>query len=272
MNWVVMSSLVLTPNRMSSCVNRRPQVPDLSGLKIQYDAWLSEVSKFDCYGVELPQAATETTNQQTGPSCFYTAKLAVSDTIALTQFLSRGFRLVDTAITFRSDPPDNSPTSTAGGYALSIELAKDSDLSSVESIASSAFSFSRFHFDPEFPNIVADEIKRQWARNLVLGKRGDGCLVARSSGRIVGFLGFNSNALGDHVIDLVAVEQSSRASGVGSALVAFVQNLARRNRCAVVVGTQIANRASVRLYERLGFRFDSASYVLHGHSLDSEAV
>jgi hypothetical protein len=44
---------------------------------------------------------------------------------------------------------------------------------------------------------------------------------------------------------------------------AFVEHY--RGRGALLVGTQVANIPSVRLYERMGFSLSSSQYVLHLH-------
>jgi len=185
--------------------------------------------------------------------------------------LDRGFRLIDTTVTLSCD--SSLPSRTTDDYDAKIRVydANPSDLTEVESLASSGFHFSRFHLDPRFPNAIADEVKCQWARNLVLGKRGDGCLVARRNGRVVGFLGFLSDQRGRLAIDLVAVEEATRRKGVGSALVSALSASAYDQGRTAVVGTQIANRGSVHFYESLGYRFDSAEYVLHGYANSAEA-
>jgi ribosomal protein S18 acetylase RimI-like enzyme len=67
------------------------------------------------------------------------------------------------------------------------------------------------------------------------------------------------------VIDLVGVAPHMQSRGLGSALVqAFVSRW--RSKAQVLrVGTQIANVASLRLYQRCGFWLEDARYVLHCH-------
>jgi len=180
--------------------------------------------------------------------------------------VSRGFRLVDTAITLRCDAPLDSRRNSSETLDFSVDKARSQDRRQVELIASSGFRHSRFHLDPNFPNDIADEIKRSWASNLVLGERGDGCLVARRNDRVVGFLGYASSQDEDFKIDLIAVAKSCRGKGIGSGLVSALQHLAYKQGYAVTVGTQAVNSGSVRLYESLGFRFHSAYHVMHGYS------
>ena len=129
-------------------------------------------------------------------------------------------------------------------------------------IAGSAFRYSRFHLDPWVGNELAHHIKREWIRNYVLRKRGDALLVARHEGRPVGFLA----ALVSHgtaVIDLVAAAPDSSRMGIGAALThAFAE---RYRDVPRLVGTQVSNMPSIRLYTKLGFELLHSQYVLHHH-------
>ena len=100
----------------------------------------------------------------------------------------------------------------------------------------------------------------------------NGEIYARRAGRVVAFLGYlHADDPGPMtVIDLIAVDSTEQGTGVGTATVrALLETVGRQGR-GVLVGTQAANRGSVRLYENLGFRLDSVSYVLHGHQPASE--
>ena len=60
-----------------------------------------------------------------------------------------------------------------------------------------------------------------------------------------------------------AVATDANGRGVGSALcAAFAQRYRGMPR---IVGTQIANVPSIRLYTKLGFVFSKSAYVLHLH-------
>ena len=65
------------------------------------------------------------------------------------------------------------------------------------------------------------------------------------------------------VIDLVAVATEAHGRGAGSALTAAFAN--RYRGMPRLVGTQIANVPSIRLYSKLGFQLAKSSYVLHLH-------
>jgi GNAT superfamily N-acetyltransferase len=210
----------------------------------------------------------EPVDEQEGAPAFYAARVDVRDLARVDDLSRRGFRLVDTVLTLRRDVQGGDAAAVlAPSRGLVTDEATPDDVGAVAAIAASAFRFSRFHLDPRFPNDAADRIKREWARNLASGERGAGCLVARRAGRVVAFLGYlHADDPGPMtVIDLIAVDSTEQGTGVGTATVsALLETVGRQGR-GVLVGTQAANRGSVRLYENLGFRLDSVSYVLHGH-------
>jgi ribosomal protein S18 acetylase RimI-like enzyme len=135
-------------------------------------------------------------------------------------------------------------------------------------IAERSFRFTRFHLDPEVPDVVADRIKRDWVESYLRGARGERLLVARRGGRPLGFLCVMvSERDGDpvEVIDLIGVDPAARRSGAGRALVSrFLADAGGRRRTAEV-GTQAANTLATSFYESLGFSAVRAHYDLHGH-------
>ena len=89
-------------------------------------------------------------------------------------------------------------------------------------------------------------------------------VVARCDNVPAGFLQLLRSAADDMVIDLIAVDAAYRGRGLARAMIGFAS---AKCNCAgsVVVGTQVANIPSVRLYETLGFRLTAAQYVFHHH-------
>ena len=222
------------------------------------DPWLAEVMRrpvFRVDGTGDPSVvAAHVATQQHG---FYFAKVA-TDQIDDVGALSRlGFTVVDTNVAFE----------------LTRELAPVADIDvgeiapgeedAVLDIAGSAFRYSRFHLDPAVGLPLAHQIKRAWIENYVRRKRGDTLLVARHAGTPCGFLA-PITAHGTAVIDLVAVAPDTHGRGLGSALVAAFANRYRGMRR--IVGTQIANVPSIRLYTKLGFVLEKSQYVLHLHA------
>jgi ribosomal protein S18 acetylase RimI-like enzyme len=240
---------------------------DLIGLNCVEDLWLSDIVGLPCYNIQ-DSIRPDSLDTHLGAPAFFTARVDVNDLVRVDALSVRGFKLVDTALTLRHEPQtvSASPARTPS-IELVVDAARPDDVDAVVSIAGTSFRSSRFHLDPLFPSDAADRIKCEWARNLASGERGVGCLVVRMAERIVAFLGYLhlEDPEPTSVIDLIAVDTGVQGTGVGTAIVTELLAASARQGRAVIVGTQAANRGSVRLYEGLGFRFDSASYVLHGH-------
>jgi ribosomal protein S18 acetylase RimI-like enzyme len=191
---------------------------------------------------------------------FAYAKVPAADIAEVWQLAGAGFRVVDTALSF-----DGRITGVA---VDGIRFATPEDRESVAHIAATAFRYSRFHLDPFVPKAVADVIKSTWAMNYFEGKRGDGMVVAERDGRVVGFLQLLWASPDQLVIDLIGVEPSYQGQGVGRRMIVHAALCGTgdgRVPTVMSVGTQAANRPSVRLYESLGFRLNAAQYVMHSH-------
>ncbi len=253
--------------------------------KPNQDAWLSEVMNRSVFRVEgygpTVDLAAHIKDHSRG---FYFAKLGTDQVAEVAALTRLGFAIVDTNVTFEFTDDDSQfvvdaialprtatrdmrkPGAAAHadpGDKLNIGEHRPSEADAILDIAGTAFRYSRFHLDPQIDATLAHHIKREWTRNYLLGKRGAGLLVARESGKPVGFLA-HMVARGAAVIDLIAVSPSAGGKGVGSALTAsFLGLYAGKPRA---VGTQIANLPSIRLYTRLGFQLAKSEYVLHLHA------
>ena len=82
--------------------------------------------------------------------------------------------------------------------------------------------------------------------------------------KIVGFTLLLVPTDSEVVIDLIAVDDAYRRRGIAAEMIAFVES--QFAPAQLVVGTQVANLPSVRLYEKLGFRLAGAQYVFHFHN------
>jgi ribosomal protein S18 acetylase RimI-like enzyme len=230
--------------------------------RLERDPWLSGVLERPAWravdgGAGVPLSELTSPRPQ-----FATAKVPVARTPDVHALESFGFRAVDVALTFAADAIAASPA------IASVRFAQLRDREAVEAIAGSAFRFSRFHLDPALPAALAHRVKARWAGNWFAGARGDGMVVAEDAGRVAGFLQLLWAKDGRLVIDLIAVDEASRGCGLATAMIGFAATHATgdaRRPAGVVVGTQAANVASVRLYESLGFRLRDAQFVLHHH-------
>lgn len=235
------------------------------------DSWLSGVMQRPAFRVDLPEideAAPATLAAHAarcvgGPRPFFFAKIE-TERVDKVQLLGRaGFAVVDVNVTFDlAAPREDRPLRVDVGECTSAAEA------AVLDIAGSCFRFTRFHLDPEVGTEVAHAVKREWVRSYAAKKRGDRLFVAYADGHPAGFLAALVTELGGTrtaVIDLVGVGTDMQKKGVGESLVNRFINHYRSSCEALLVGTQVANTPSIRLYEKLGFSLRKSQYVLHKH-------
>jgi ribosomal protein S18 acetylase RimI-like enzyme len=87
--------------------------------------------------------------------------------------------------------------------------------------------------------------------------------VAETSTGIVGYQVSTTNSFGTHLARL-AVDPTMQKGGIGRALVNdLIEAMARRNIHRVTVNTQGDNRASLALYQKLGFQYTWEEYPVY---------
>lgn len=233
-----------------------------SGAVLAPDTWLSELLRRPTFSVRDTTDVTSVADALPMAPAFVTAKVPAhraDDAVALQAI---GFRVVDTALTFAAEV-----TEAAGGEPC-VRPAQRRDEAAVAAIAATVFRYSRFHLDPGISRETANRIKEAWARNYFAGARGDGMVVAEAEdGAVVGFTQLLRGADGAVVIDLIAVAETATRRGFARAMIGHAarHGLDGRRPARLLVGTQAANIASCRLYESLGFRLMSSTFVLHHH-------
>jgi ribosomal protein S18 acetylase RimI-like enzyme len=222
------------------------------------DAWLGEMMRRSVFRIDGSGDTADLARHVDGRrGAFYFAKVPTDRVADVAALSALGFVVVDTNVTFELvREPDAKPT-------VEVSDIRDGESDAVLDVAGSAFRYSRFHLDPKVGLELAHHIKREWIRNYVLRKRGDVLLVARDANRVLGFLA-PITSHGTAVIDLVAVATDAHGKGAGSALTAAFA--ARYRGMPRIVGTQVANVPSIRLYNKLGFQLAKSSYVLHLHT------
>ena len=193
---------------------------------------------------------------------FCYSKVSPSELASLHALESYGFHLVDTNVQLRKNV---SVWSSASKHSDdSIRWAKPSDEQDVARCAAEELTCSRFHLDPLVTAESANGLKREWARNYFLGKRGDAMVVAEREGRVVGFLQILCSEPKEWTIDLTAVSREFRRQGLGRAMIEFAQ--AHYSEAEnVLVGTQAANAGSISFYQSAGFQVVSMQHVFHYH-------
>jgi dTDP-4-amino-4,6-dideoxy-D-galactose acyltransferase len=237
-------------------------------MKLVPDTWLANIFGYDVVRVMLEKE--ETVDPKTifpkGPFpqyAFYYAKVPVISVGQAGALTNAGFRVIDVNVTFEREP---APQGNSNKSILVRDI-QAGDESIVLDIAETTFIYSRFHLDPFISKELADKIKREWIANYIRCQRGDRLLVAEVDGSPAWFLALlvtgNTEKIG--VIDLIGVAKSMQGRGVAKRLVEYHIQDAYQKYSRLIVGTQIANVPSMRLYERCGYNISNSTYVLHAH-------
>ena len=234
---------------------------------LHVDGWLTDLLERKVYRLsverELIEAPGSFLRELEDALCerqvFSYAKVRTSDLCAVRFLESLGFNLVEANVTMKKRI--QTPLAPVG--EAQVRFAQEQDREGVRSLAGRNFIYSRFHLDPLIPRNLADGVKASWAENFFFKKRGDNMVVASKDSSLAGFLQLLYSGK-DLVIDLIAVEEKFRRMGIAGAMIRFAET-ALKGFEAMAVGTQLANVPSIRLYEKLGFRLDSSSYVFHYH-------
>lgn len=227
------------------------------------DAWLAEILGRDVYRVVVRDGIVprETVRALQAGRVFLYARIPTTCLRAVADLESLGFRLIDTNVTFTRPIPSGVPAHAT----WRVRAAVPGDREAVTALGRAAFAYSRFHLDPAVPRPIADEIKARWAAAWFAGARGHAMVVAESEKRIVGFCLLLHGSDGTATVDLIAVDAAYRGRGIAGAMIARAEALSMPFP-EIRVGTQVANLASMRCYERLGFRIASSQYVFHYHN------
>ncbi|MHC5025876.1 MAG: GNAT family N-acetyltransferase [Planctomycetota bacterium] len=237
-----------------------------SGALLTPDSWLSDMLDRAVWrfgALEAVSAPADLVPPGDGPAFAWgrvPLDCAGSGNAPLDACLDAGYRPAEVSVTLACRPDDLlcPPVRDAR-----VRDAAPGDRRAVIEIARSAFTRSRFHQDRELVGHAGD-LKAAWADAFFRGERGSAMSVAEVDGRVVGFL---TTLLVDGrtmVIDLVAVEQGARGCGIAALLTSHAR-AGHADVETMLVGTQLANRAAVGSYLRMGFQLGDAAYAMHYH-------
>lgn len=243
--------------------------------RLSSDAWLSAILGKDAYKLVMNSDVKGQTSmadhenmarlrELENKECFIYAKVA-SDSIDEVRWLeSERFFLVDTNITLRKQVKDGGCGDRAPSPSFSVGMARPEDEDDVARLAGRSFVHSRFHADPLIPDDTAHTIKERWARNFFRKQRGDAMVVAKENRTVIGFNQLLKPDDSRLIIDLIAVDAEHQGRGVAREMIRFAEAFFP-GITEVVVGTQLANVASLHLYRSAGFQLWASAYVYHRH-------
>ena len=109
-----------------------------------------------------------------------------------------------------------------------------------------------------------DEFYRTWVLNSFSGELADAIVASRHEGSLDAFVTVRCHPDRTASLPLVAVRGDRRGMGVGARVVADALNwLGAHGSTRVIVTTQLANIAAIRLYESVGFSMHESGVWLH---------
>lgn len=221
------------------------------------DVWLSEVTGENCVLITSSELARLTVSDLED-SAFYTCRVNGPGNELHSQLTMLGFRHVLNEVEYVGHLQSKIPRDSE----FEVRSAIKSDFEDVVALAASGFSYDRFHWDPQVNPVVANQIKKLWVSNAF----GDGSnrrlWIAEQSRQIAGFC-LTVGSLPAIRIDLIAVDISHRNRGVGTRLVSAIPQCYGDTSIILRAGTQVKNRESLRLYERVGMKVESERRVYH---------
>ena len=234
-----------------------------------YDAWLSKMLQVNVYEVLMSRELVQKNSngwgdllgQLSSHPLFLYSRIPTDDLTAIESLEKFNFNLIDTNVIY--DKPIWVPPSLTGCYHL--RFVNPEDRTQVVELARQLFVYSRFHQDPYIRKETANHIKAEWANNYFKGERGDQMIIASDNQSIVGFLQLILEQDKTIKIDLVGVAEQYRGMGIASDMIRYAEKQ-NQNFLRIITGTQIANIASIRLYEKMGFRAVASKYIFHYHS------
>lgn len=228
------------------------------------DGFLSNLLERRAYRlVKLERAQQALESIEPNSAWMVDARVPVDAVAALASLTDLGFRVIDTNV--QLDRPAADFAYAGAAPWLSVRRARMQDRPIVERVAADNLVTSRFHLDPRIGSALGRQIKAAWVGNFFERRRGDELFVVERDGAVEGFLlVLDRGDIG--IIDLIALNPSARGQGAAGALIGAWIGAAPKMR-RLLVGTQIANRESLRAYGKLGFRVCDATYVLHCHGL-----
>ena len=226
--------------------------------KITSDEWLSSIVGKPVYELKAFETNLKPNDFPTG-QLFIWSKIPTDNIDKLICLQRLGFYIVDTNVQFSLSNKISHKNKS------NLRFANSSDEADLRALARNAFKYNRFIRDPNISSEIASKIKEEWVGNFFLGKRGKWMIVIEDNSKIIGFLQLISKNQNTIVIDLIAIDEKSRGKGLAKEMISYAYENCLKKDGTIEVGTQIANTPSIKLYSKLSFHMNSASYVLHMH-------
>lgn len=146
----------------------------------------------------------------------------------------------------------------AGEISSNIEILEKNKLQQVLKLCENTFLESHFYKNKNFSEEKINKLYQKWVTNkFTLGQQ---IYIFIEKDEVLGFL-LEKKDRNEVSIDLIAVKKEKRGQKIGEKLINFF--IKKNKDKKMFVGTQITNKQAIRLYERLGFRFEKTINIYH---------
>ena len=165
-------------------------------------------------------------------------------------FISAGFQHTHDVVVLNRPPGLSTPAPTDN--VAQVRLARSEDFGLISALDAEAFELP-WRLSPAMVRLAISQAE---------------CLsVAEREGQIVGYQLTTPSRGGAHLAR-VAVSPAHQGRGIGAALVShLIDYYNRRGGCEITVNTQHNNRASLAVYQKLGFQLTGARFPVYQLSL-----
>lgn len=198
---------------------------------------------------------------------YLSIKIPTTEKRTVNSFLSSGYYLVDTLITYYY--PASKKLRDVEDLCI-LRDCRDCDLNEIKRIAHNSFKQDRFHSDPNLSDVLCDRYYEKWVENSYHGLS-ERTIVAEYQGHVAGFLTVTTSKNESdlkrygHIV-LVAVDEPFRGKKINTSMIhEGVQWMIGHHPdlVGILAGTQIEVKGSQRTWISLGFTAYDSMYVLH---------
>lgn len=190
-------------------------------------------------------------------------KIDTNDLSVCNDFLSHGFYLVDTLLSYKFEYNKTEILDYQYSSEVIIEPVNKAEVDKVCQIAYNSFFNDRFHNDPLLDNDMCNLYYETWIRNSCNGFA-DLVLVGKDEkGNILGFGTCKYHSDKESSLVLNAVTEQARGKGLYTAMIYEAMKHFKGKSSVLTLGTQINTYAVQKAWTKLGFRIYDSKYVLH---------
>lgn len=242
-------------------------------MSFKKDKWLSNIFKKPVWTVKDKLDTIDNMNILSNNGFAY-YKNSINNEQSIPKLGALGFDLIETNLIFKLKNKNfvQCFDKESFGNIKFIEKGIINDSTKLQQkevclIASQSFTQSRFHKDRKIDFDTACIVKHEWVKNFFYGNRGDAMVIAENENKqIIGFLLLILGNNNHWYIDLIAVDSYYRGKNIATKMfLYFIESSKLDQDQSILVGTQLSNNISIKLYEKLGFIYYGANYVYHSH-------